>query len=83
MLKLESRVLRRMFVPKRDYVTGEWIKLHNEELNGLYCSPNIIGAIQSGKMKGVGHVARMGRAEVYRGFWWGNRRGKGHLEDPP
>ena len=81
-LKLESRVLRRIFVPKRDYVTGEWRKLHNEELNDPYCSPNIIRAIQSRRMRGVGHVARMGRAELYTGFWWGNRREKDHLEDP-
>ena len=42
---LENRVLRRIFGPKRDEVTGEWRKLHNEELNDLYCSPNIMGMI--------------------------------------
>jgi hypothetical protein len=45
----ENRMLRRKFVPKRDEVTGEWIKLHNEELNDLYCSPNIIRVIKSRK----------------------------------
>ena len=43
----DNRVLRRIFGPKRDEVTGEWRKLHNEELNDLYCSPNIVGVIKS------------------------------------
>ena len=51
----ENRVLRRVFGPKRDEVTGEWRKLHNEELNDLYCSPNIFRVIKS---RWVGHVAR-------------------------
>ena len=55
----ENRVLRVIFVPKRDEVTGEWRKLHNEELNDLYCSPNIVWVIKS-RMRWVGHVARMG-----------------------
>jgi hypothetical protein len=45
----ELRVLRRIFGSTRDEVTGEWIKLHNEELNDLYCSPNIIRVIKSRK----------------------------------
>jgi hypothetical protein len=56
----ENRVLRRIFGPKRDEVTGEWIKLHNEELHILYSSPNIIRQIKSRRMRWVGHVARMG-----------------------
>jgi len=56
----ENRVLRRIFGLKRDEVTGEWRKLHNEELNNLYCSPNIIRVIKSRRMRWVGHVARMG-----------------------
>jgi len=53
----ESRVLRGIFGPKRDEVTGELRKLHNEELNDLYCSPNIIRVIKSRRMKWVGRVA--------------------------
>ena len=55
----ENRVLRRIFVPKRDGVTGEWRKLHNEELNDLYCSPNTVRVTKSRRMRWVGHVARM------------------------
>jgi hypothetical protein len=62
----ENRVLRRIFGPKRDDVTGEWRKLHNEELN-LYSSPNIIHLIKSRRMRWAGHVARLGeRGGVYR-----------------
>ena len=63
----ENRVLRRIFGPRRDGVTGEFSKLHNEELNDLYCSPNIIRVIKSRRMRWVGHVARMGESRgVYR-----------------
>ena len=55
----ENRVLRRIFGPKRDGVTGEWRKLHNEELNDLYSSPNIVWVIKSRRMRWAGHVARM------------------------
>jgi hypothetical protein len=53
-------VLRRIFGPKRDEATGEWRRLHNEELNDLYSSPNIIRVITSRIMRWAGHVARMG-----------------------
>jgi len=63
----ENRVLRRIFVPKRDEVTGEWRKLPNEELNDLYCSQKNLGVIKSRRMRWVEHVARV--AEV-RGVYW-------------
>jgi hypothetical protein len=56
----ENRVLRRIFGPKRDKVTGDWRKLHNEELHNLYSSPDIIRMIKSRRMRWAGHVARMG-----------------------
>jgi len=63
----ENRVLRIIFGPKRDEVRGEWRKLHNEELNDLYCSPNIVRVIKSRRMRWAGHVARMGEGRgVYR-----------------
>ena len=55
----ENRVLRRIFGPKRDGVTGEWRKLHNEELNDLYSSHNIVRVTESRRMRWTGHVARM------------------------
>jgi hypothetical protein len=63
----ENRVLRRIFGPKRDEVTGEWRKLHNEELQDLYSSPSIIRIIKSRRMRWAGHVARMGqKRNAYR-----------------
>jgi len=63
----EKRVLRRIFGPKRDEVIEEWRKQHNEELNDLYSSPNIVWVIKSRRMRKAGHVARMGeRRGVYR-----------------
>ena len=57
----ENRVLRRIFGFRRDEVTGEWKKRHNEELNVLYSSPNIIRVIKSRRMRLVGHVERLGK----------------------
>jgi hypothetical protein len=63
----ENRVLRSMCGSKRDEVTGEWRKLHNEELNDLYCSPNIVAVKKSRRMRWAERVARMGkRRGVYR-----------------
>jgi hypothetical protein len=57
----ENRVLRWIFGPKRDEVTGEWRRLHNKELYALYSSPNTIRVIKSRKLRREGHVARMGK----------------------
>jgi hypothetical protein len=63
----ENRVLRRIFGPKRDEVTGEWRRLHTKELYALYSSPNIIRVIKSRRLRWAGHVARMGeRRGAYR-----------------
>jgi hypothetical protein len=63
----ENRVLRRIFGPRRDKVTGEWRKWHNEKLHILYSSSNIIRQIKSRRMRWVGHLARMGE-ECVQGF---------------
>ena len=62
----QNKVLRRIFGPRRDEVTDEWRRLHNEELNDLYCSPNIVRVIKSRRMRLAGHVSRMG--EEYKSF---------------
>jgi len=72
----ESRVLRRIFGPKRDEITGEWIKLHNGEFHDLYSSPNIIRVIKSRRMRWAGHVARMGEMKDIYGVLVGKPEGK-------
>jgi hypothetical protein len=76
----ENRVLR-IFGSKMDKVTGAWRKLHNE-LNDLYCSPNIVRVIKSRRMRWVGHVARTGGGKAYTGFWWGNLWATDPMENP-
>jgi len=78
----ENRVLRRIFGPKRDEVTEEWRKLHNEELNDLYCSPNIVRVIKSRRMKGTWHVARMGEGRGMYRVLVGRPEGKRPLGRP-
>jgi hypothetical protein len=71
----ENRVLRRIFVPQRHEVTGDWRKLHNEELHNLYSSPSIIRMIKSRRMRWAGHVERMGRSGIHIGYQWESRNG--------
>jgi len=67
----ENRVLRGIFGPKRDEVTGDWRKLHNEEFNDLYCSPNIVWVIKPKRMRWAWHVARIGeRRGAYSVLVW-------------
>jgi hypothetical protein len=61
---LENRVLRRIFGPKRDEVTGEWRRLHSEELYALYSSQNIIRVAKSRRIRWAGHVARLGDTKI-------------------
>jgi hypothetical protein len=67
-------VLRRIFGPKRDEVTGEWRKLHNEKIRDLYSSPSIIRMIKSRRMRWAGHVARMERRGTCIGSWKENQK---------
>jgi len=76
---LENMVLRRIFGPRRDEVTGEW-RFHNEELSDLYCSPNTVRVIKSRRMRWAGHVARMGEERGCIGSWWGSRRERDYGE---
>jgi len=73
--------LRRIFGTRRDEVTGEWRRLHNEELNDLYSSPNIVWVIKSRRMRWAGHVARMEEERGCIGSCWGNRREGDHWGD--
>jgi hypothetical protein len=78
----ENRVLRRIFGPRRDKVTRDWKKLHNEELHDLYTSPRIIRIMKSRMMRWAGHVARMGeKRKAYR-FLVGKPEGRRPLGRP-
>jgi len=78
----ENRVLRKVFGPKRDDVTGEWRKLHNEELNDLYSLPNIVRVVKSRRMRWAGHVARMGEERGVQRVLVGKPEGKRPLGRP-
>jgi hypothetical protein len=66
---------------KRDEETGGWRKLHNEELHNLYSSPSIIRMIKSRRIRWAGHVARMGRRGMHKGYWWESQKKRDHCED--
>jgi hypothetical protein len=78
----ENRVLRRIFGPKRDEVTGGWRKLHNEELHGLCSSPSIVRVIKARRMRWAGHVARMGEVRVAYNILVGRPEGRRPLGRP-
>ena len=75
-------MLRRVFGPKRDEVTGEWRKLHNEELRDLHSLPNIVRVVKSGRMRWVGHVERMGEGRGVLRVLVGKPEGKRPLGRP-
>ena len=75
-------MLRRIFGPRREEVTGEWRRLHNEELNDLYSSPNTVRVIKSRRMKWAGHVARMGEERGVYSVLVGKPEGKRPLGRP-
>jgi hypothetical protein len=72
-----------MFKPKRAEMMGDWRKLHNEELHNLYSSPSIIRMMNSNRMRGTGHVARIGegRRVMHIGYWWESQKEWDHKED--
>jgi hypothetical protein len=78
----ENRVLRRVIGPKRDEVTGEWRKLHNEELSDLYSLPNMVRAVKSRRMRWAGHVARLGEGRGEHRVLVGKPEGKRPLGRP-
>jgi len=78
----ENRVLRRVFGPKRDMVTGEWRKLHNEELMDLYSLPNIVRMVKSRRMRWAGHVACVGEGRGVHRVLMGKPEGKRPLGRP-
>jgi hypothetical protein len=79
---LENGVLRRIFEPKRVEATGEWRKLHNEELNDLYSLPNIVRVVKSRRMRWAGNVVRMGEERGVHRVLVGRQRERGHSGDP-
>jgi hypothetical protein len=76
-----NRVLRRIFGPKRDEVTGGWRKLHNDELHNLYSSLDIIRIIKSRRRGWAGDEVGTGRGGMHIGYWWESRKEGDHWED--
>jgi hypothetical protein len=76
----ENRLLRKIFGPKREE-DGSWRRLHNDELHGLYSSPNIVRMIKSRRMRWAGHVACMGSGEVFTGFYLEGPKERDHWEE--
>ena len=78
----ENRVLRRVFGPKRNEVTGEWRKIHNDELSDLYSLPNIVWVVKSRRIRWAGHMARIGEGRVVHRVLVGKPEGKRPLGRP-
>jgi len=79
---VDSRVLRTIFGPKKEEVTGDWRRLHNDELYDLYSSSNIMRVIKSRRLRWAGHVARIGDRRVVYGVLVGRTEGKRPLRRP-
>jgi hypothetical protein len=79
---IENKVLGRSFGPKRDEVTEEWKKMHTEQLNDLYSSPNIFRVIKSRRMRWMGNVARIGKGKVVCRVWMRKPEGKRPMGRP-
>jgi hypothetical protein len=77
----ENRVLRRIFGPMREEMGGGWKSLHNEELQSLYALASVIWVMKSRRMRGVGHVERMGRRKMHKICWLESLKVRDHLKD--
>ena len=78
----ENRVLKKIFWPKRNKITWEWRRLQNEEVYDMFASLDVMWVTRLRRVRWVEHVACMAEREIYKVFWWGNRRERDHLGDP-